>query len=179
MLRLREHLIVPASEPIVICDFDPSWPARFQTIGESLRARLGDAVLRIDHIGSTSVPDLPAKDLIDVQLTVRELEDADRWPDELVQGLIRRPGITADHVPAGAPTGSTQWAKRYWSERQRLHVHVRQEGRLTIATPSFSVTTCALTGALRTRTGSSSARSQKQLATIGTRTTQSKIQRAT
>lgn len=130
MLRPREYLIVPANEPIVICNFDPSWPARFQTIGESLRARLGDAVLRIDHIGSTSVPNLPAKDLIDVQLTVRELEDADRWPDELVQGLIRRPGITVDHVPAGAPTGPTQWAKRYWSERRRLHVHVRQEGRL-------------------------------------------------
>jgi len=41
MLLPRKHLIVPASEPIVICDFDPSWPARFQAIGESLRVRLG------------------------------------------------------------------------------------------------------------------------------------------
>lgn len=121
---------MPAGEPIIICDYDPGWPARFQAIGESLRSLFGDAVLRIDHIGATSVPGLPAKDLIDVQLTVRELGDADRWPHELMPVLIRRPAITADHVPAGAPTERRQWAKRYWSERRTLHVHVRQEGRL-------------------------------------------------
>ena len=116
-------------KPLVICDYQPTWAEQFRELGTALRAKLGDRALRIDHIGSTAVPGLAAKDLIDVQLTVRRLDDADTWPDELLNGLMRRTNAT-DHVPAGASTDAKEWGKRYWSRRQRVHVHVRENGRL-------------------------------------------------
>jgi GrpB-like predicted nucleotidyltransferase (UPF0157 family) len=117
-------------KPLVISDYDPSWPTRFRGIGELLRDQLGAEALRIDHIGSTSVPGLPAKDLIDVQVTVEGLDTADRWPDELSPGLTRRPEIRGDHIPSGAPADTREWTKRYWSARQGIHLHVREQRRL-------------------------------------------------
>ena len=117
-----------AKGPLIsISDYDPDWPARFAEVAEALRATLGDEAIRIDHIGSTSVPNLAAKDLIDLQITVEHLAAADAWPDELLPGLHRQPEILADHVPAGAPSDAG-WAKRYWSDARNLHVHVRAVG---------------------------------------------------
>jgi GrpB-like predicted nucleotidyltransferase (UPF0157 family) len=59
---------------IVIAPYDPQWPLAFQRLGTPLHAALGDLALRIDHIGSTAVPGLSAKDVIDVQITVATLE---------------------------------------------------------------------------------------------------------
>ena len=97
-------------------------------MAERLAAAVGHRTLRIDHIGSTSVPGLDAKDVIDVQLTVERLEDADAWPDELLPGLVRRPA-DRDHVPPGATQDPAEWQKRMWSQRQAAHVHVREAGR--------------------------------------------------
>jgi len=58
---------------IVIAPYDPQWPLEFQRLGDPLRTALGDLALRIDHIGSTAVPGLSAKDVIDVQITVSTL----------------------------------------------------------------------------------------------------------
>ncbi len=85
--------------------------------------------LRIDHVGSTSVPGLAAKDLIDIQITVQQLEVADVWPDEILPGLLRRVGNLADHTPAGASSDPADWDKRYWSNSRDVHVHVRPDGR--------------------------------------------------
>ncbi|HET8851853.1 MAG TPA: GrpB family protein [Ktedonobacteraceae bacterium] len=59
---------------IVISPYDPQWPLEFRQLGMPLRAVLGDLALRVDHIGSTSVPGLAAKDVIDVQITVAALD---------------------------------------------------------------------------------------------------------
>lgn len=125
----RSSMAAAARKPLVIADYDPAWPERFVAIALSLRAALGDDALRIDHIGSTAVHGLPAKDLIDVQVTVRDLTVADGWDDELLPGLIRREAVTADHVPPGATADPREWMKRYWSNRQTLHLHVREQGR--------------------------------------------------
>ncbi|MGB1630632.1 MAG: GrpB family protein, partial [Acidimicrobiales bacterium] len=53
---------------------DPAWPAQFADIEWELDAVFGSTALRIDHIGSTSVPGLAAKDIIDVQVTVASLD---------------------------------------------------------------------------------------------------------
>ena len=53
-----------------ILPYQATWPGEFQTISRPLRAALSDLALRIDHIGSTSVPGLAAKDIIDIQITV-------------------------------------------------------------------------------------------------------------
>ncbi len=116
---------------LVIADYDPAWPTRFLDISRRLREQLdGPVLLRIDHIGSTAVPALAAKDLIDVQITVAHFDEVDEWPDELLPGLLRRPGKTTDHVPTGAPIDPAEWTKRYWSDPERVHLHVREQGRL-------------------------------------------------
>ncbi|MGH9042594.1 MAG: GrpB family protein, partial [Acidimicrobiia bacterium] len=97
---------------LAIVDYDPTWPARFTDVGATLRARLGDAALRIDHIGSTAVPGLAAKAVIDVQVTVASLDPADAWPDELLPNLTRKyRGTADDHVPPGAPKEPHHWTK--------------------------------------------------------------------
>jgi GrpB-like predicted nucleotidyltransferase (UPF0157 family) len=53
-----------------IVDYDPEWPVRFETQAAMIRRALGNAALAIDHVGSTSVPDLAAKPVIDIVLTV-------------------------------------------------------------------------------------------------------------
>ena len=118
-----------AGRPLIISDYDPTWPDRFREVAASLRASLKGDALRIDHIGSTSVPGLLAKDLIDIQITVGALDVADAWPGELLPGLVRRVGNLVDHIPAGAPDSPADWDKRYWSNSQDLHVHVRAAGR--------------------------------------------------
>ena len=68
---------------VVIVDYDPSWPDQFEQLAAALRRRLNDGVVSIDHIGSTAVPGLAAKDIIDLQVTVASLADADRMAPAL------------------------------------------------------------------------------------------------
>jgi len=120
---------VGESAQIVITDYDAHWPSRFRQVAAQLRATLGSAALRVDHIGSTSVPGLAAKDVIDVQITVTRLDVADSWPDELLPGLVRFKDAARDHVPAGLTSVPADWVKRYWTQPAELHVHVREQGR--------------------------------------------------
>ncbi|MFF4574828.1 GrpB family protein [Streptomyces sp. NPDC001410] len=106
-------------EPVEIVPYDPAWPAIFARWGEHLRAALGDAVARIDHIGSTSVPGLAAKPVIDIQISVASLEPTDTFLGPLTgMGFLYR----ADNP---------EQTKRYFREppgQHRTHVHVRQLG---------------------------------------------------
>ncbi len=108
------------------------WPQEFAAIGSTLRDALGELAARIDHIGSTSVPGLAAKDIIDVQVTVYDL-------DHLIERALKRAdfdrleGIWQDHVSPGASEASSEWIKWMFrpSAGQRLaNVHVRLAGRL-------------------------------------------------
>jgi len=76
-VRARRRRILPRM--IVVVDYDPAWPVRFRQLGERLRMALGDVALRIDHVGSTSVPGLAAKPVIDVQVSVTDLEPVAPW----------------------------------------------------------------------------------------------------
>ena len=95
---------------ITILPYNPTWCDEFVSIGVPLRQALGELALRIDHIGSTAVPGLAAKDIIDVQITVRSLDPA-------VEKALGRAGyarvvhIAQDHVPPGGVTESAEWAK--------------------------------------------------------------------
>jgi GrpB-like predicted nucleotidyltransferase (UPF0157 family) len=59
-------------EPVVVVDADLAWPLQFQAIANYLTPFVGDTVLRIEHVGSTSVPGLAAKPIIDVDVVVAE-----------------------------------------------------------------------------------------------------------
>jgi GrpB-like predicted nucleotidyltransferase (UPF0157 family) len=117
---------------IVIHDYKPNWPQEFEAIRASLLRTLGALALRIDHIGSTAVPGLGAKDVMDVQITVAALTAQVR--EVLVHaGYEHWPAITHDHVPPGEDDASDLWAKHFFTEpkgQRRTNVHVRVQGRL-------------------------------------------------
>ena len=119
------------SRPVVIVPYAPRWVSEFQEIAAAMHAATGDAVCRIDHVGSTSVPGLGAKDVIDVQVTVGDLHRCDAAIDALRQIGYRR-GDVIEHEPGALlPPGSPGLAKRYMREptgARRTHVHIRHEG---------------------------------------------------
>jgi GrpB-like predicted nucleotidyltransferase (UPF0157 family) len=64
---------------IEIFDYDPRWPGAFETHAEKIADALGAAALRIEHIGSTSVPGLAAKPIIDILLVVANSADEESY----------------------------------------------------------------------------------------------------
>ncbi|GAC1471699.1 MAG: hypothetical protein PVSMB7_23690 [Chloroflexota bacterium] len=108
------------------------WPADFSVIADDLRAALGDRALRIDHIGSTSVPGLAAKDRIDVQVTVRSLEDSDSITQSLVARGYQGTGeIWVDHLPPGWEGPPDAWRKLFFNnrpDRRPANIHIREAG---------------------------------------------------
>jgi len=125
----RPHF--PKSRPVEVVPHTPSWPDEFQTVAAELGDFFGDLALRIDHIGSTSVPGLPAKDIIDVQVTVASVDD-ERLATVIENGPYRtRADIVSDSF-VGLPDDSPDLRKRFIGERdgqRRIHVHLRERGR--------------------------------------------------
>ena len=77
------------SDPIMVVAYDPAWPELFRQLGAKLRAVLDGVALRIDHIGSTAVPGLAAKPIIDVLLIVPDSSDEPAWlPNLLAAGYV-------------------------------------------------------------------------------------------
>ena len=68
---------------IVVADYDPEWPRWFERAAEQIRSALGEAALEIHHVGSTSVPRLAAKPLIDINLVVADTTDEDAYVPKL------------------------------------------------------------------------------------------------
>lgn len=116
----------------MIVPYDPQWPLEFRRIGLPLREALRDLAVRIDHIGSTAVPGLAAKDVIDVQVTVATL-DTDKTVRALAPlGYARWEGITGDHLPPGRDDPPEEWYKLFFHAPQgqrRTNLHIRQAGR--------------------------------------------------
>jgi len=117
--------------PVEIFPYNPNWPNEFKTIATTLRTGLGDRALRIDHIGSTSVPGLAAKDIIDLQISVAALND------QVIKamttlGYSQAEGIWRDHCPPTFVGPDSEWEKLYFREpagHRRSNTHVRVLGR--------------------------------------------------
>ncbi|MBI2760416.1 MAG: GrpB family protein [Chloroflexi bacterium] len=129
-----ERIARLATQVIEIVPHQERWAREFAEIGAALRAALGPLALRIDHIGSTSVPGLAAKDVIDLQVAVASLDPI----EPLVEGFMAAGGyrlradIQGDHRPPGDTNSAEHWQKRYFREPdggRRTHLHVRVEGR--------------------------------------------------
>ena len=97
--------------PIVLVDYDAEWPARFEREAERIRSALGDKALLLEHAGSTSVPGLAAKPIIDIVLAVPDSTDEDayvpaleavgyvlriREPDWFEHRLVKPPDMSAN-----------------------------------------------------------------------------------
>jgi GrpB-like predicted nucleotidyltransferase (UPF0157 family) len=118
---------------IEIVPYNPRWPAEFAAIGTALRRVLGNLALRIDHIGSTAVPSLAAKDRIDVQLTVAGFEHFAPAQAALERvGYTIVPGNIGDHSPPGWEGPKEEWEKRFFRpppDQRPTNLHVRAAGR--------------------------------------------------
>lgn len=122
------------AEPrVVIVDYDPEWPARASTLIDQLSGDLGESARRVEHIGSTAIPGMAAKDVLDIQVSVDELDLAAREFDEPLRSLgFERAPHEHDHVPAGSSDDPELWRKRSWSRRgsavDDVNLHVRIVG---------------------------------------------------
>ncbi|PWJ25260.1 dephospho-CoA kinase [Branchiibius hedensis] len=112
---------------------DPTWPAQAARLIARLKHVLGDRAVVIEHIGSTSVPGLAAKDVIDLQLGVSHLADADDpafIADLAAAGFPRMDGNTWDSPKSWDPD-IAHWQKRFHggSDPGRIvHLHIREVG---------------------------------------------------
>lgn len=115
---------------------DPAWELQGRRIIGRLALACANEAVRIDHVGSTSVPGLDAMDVIDIQITVRSLDDADAIGDRL--RLAGFPGVEAgdfdDPKPAygmGGESDPAVWGKRFHGNAdpgRPADVHVRVDG---------------------------------------------------
>ncbi len=116
-----------------LMEYDDSWPLVAARLTERITLALGDRAVAVEHIGSTSVPGLAAKDVIDLQIAVRRLSDADS-PDFvkalLDKGFPRMAKEDQDTPYPWAPDASL-WGKRLHGSADPgrvAHLHVREHG---------------------------------------------------
>jgi GrpB-like predicted nucleotidyltransferase (UPF0157 family) len=123
----------PGASGVKIVEADRRWADEFTGIEAQLRQAVGDDAPRIDHIGSTSVPGLPAKDIIDVQITVGDEPTLERVGAALEGCDWRRVArVVRDHRVPGMSAERSRWVKALFDEPEgwrSIHVHVRIEGR--------------------------------------------------
>jgi dephospho-CoA kinase len=110
-----------------LVDYDPTWPDQYQRLAARILRRVG--AHRIDHIGSTAVPGLPAKDVVDIMLTVDSLAEADALAEPLTAaGFPRKPGVYQDRPK---PPDAGPWEKRMHANAdpgRRVNLHLRVAG---------------------------------------------------
>jgi GrpB-like predicted nucleotidyltransferase (UPF0157 family) len=89
-IAFRDHEL-----PVQIVAPNPAWAEVFKTLKARIVAALGDTAVEVHHTGSTSVPDLPAKDIIDIDLVVKDSADESAYADKLEDAgfkfLLREP----------------------------------------------------------------------------------------
>ncbi len=116
---------------IEIIPYQERWPAEFQAISSKLRNSLGGLAIRIDHIGSTSVPGLAAKDVIDIQVTVASLDS--QIKEAMSRTVyIHSPTVSHDHRPANLNSTQSEWEKWFFKEpegKRKTNIHVRVKNR--------------------------------------------------
>jgi GrpB-like predicted nucleotidyltransferase (UPF0157 family) len=103
------------------------WRTDFEALAKELRQAMGDLAIRIDHIGSTSVPGLASKDIIDIQISVYNLDEycVKRLNSA---GFIQSEDTFSDHRPANFIGPDSDWHKFFFHSPHSLrhaHIHVR------------------------------------------------------
>ncbi len=100
---------------LVIDDYDPEWPARYAEQETRIREAVGGAATGVEHIGSTAVPGLAAKPIIDILVTVPDITAEEDYLDPLVGAgfelRVREPGHRLVRTPA-----------------RDVHVHILETG---------------------------------------------------
>jgi len=124
--------MISAMGVVVITDADPGWGREYETVATRVQLLLGATLARVDHIGSTSVPGLDAKDILDVQATVGNEALLGKAFGELTSAGWQARSPRRDHVVPGMPEDAGQWVKRLVYEptgERRVNLHIRVDGR--------------------------------------------------
>jgi len=113
--------------PVSVVEYSPGWPLEFERLAAELRAALGETAIGIDHIGSTSVPGLPAKDCIDVQVRVATIGES------RVAALLASIGFRCRPEPwnRSEVSGGRAYRKLVFAPPaggRRSNVHIREHG---------------------------------------------------
>jgi dephospho-CoA kinase len=137
--NVAQRQIVRAAARVVPAD--PTWPDQARRIVARLATTCGHKALRVDHIGSTAVPEFDAKDVIDIQLTVESLAVADELGEALLSaGYPRIEHIKQDDIKADARSTVSDydhsddpavWHKRIHASAdpgRPTNVHIRVDG---------------------------------------------------
>jgi GrpB-like predicted nucleotidyltransferase (UPF0157 family) len=107
----------PSGEPVALVVSD-AWPARFEELRRAIVSALGDTAVRVDHVGSTAVPGIPAKPVVDIQVSVPDVEDEEAYGPALER--------------LGWPMRSREPGHRYFRTPKgvlpRIQIHVCQTG---------------------------------------------------
>jgi dephospho-CoA kinase len=124
--NLRRSRYEPRPEKLQLVETDPAWAHRFEHHAARLRRVVGPSAVRIDHVGSTAVPGLIAKDVIDIQVTVVTLHIVDAFAESLGDaGYFGK--VVQDSVKPGFPDAE-QWEKRFYGYADPgniAHIHFR------------------------------------------------------
>ena len=114
--------------PVAVVDYQPDWPSEFDRIAGQLREVLGRTAIAVDHVGSTSVPGLAAKDCIDVQVRVAALDEG--WTISRLEpiGFRCRPEPW-NHVEVTGGVASRKLVFAPPPGQRLCNVHVREAER--------------------------------------------------
>jgi GrpB-like predicted nucleotidyltransferase (UPF0157 family) len=107
-----------APGPVRVVAYDRRWQARFAVWRDRLAGLLGPAARRIEHVGSTSVPGLAAKPVVDIQVSVADLGDEDRYAPPCEAAGLQFRFRDDEHRYFQPPPG----------QPRAVHVHVCQQG---------------------------------------------------
>ncbi|MEV7229248.1 dephospho-CoA kinase [Polymorphospora sp. NPDC051019] len=129
--NVRHRRRAPRPADVTLAEPDPSWPDQARRLADRIRHLVGDPDRRIDHVGSTAVPGLAAKDVVDLQLSVSSLAEADSLADRLADGGFPRPPGDWYDSPKPPDLDPARWTKRLHLNAdpgRPVNLHVRVTG---------------------------------------------------
>jgi GrpB-like predicted nucleotidyltransferase (UPF0157 family) len=103
---------------IRIVDYDPQWPEQYKQWQQVLSAALGGTALRIEQVGSTSVPGMPAKPIIDIQISVADIDDEASYVAQIERSGVQLRSRDALH----------RYFRPFPDRPRDVHVHVCATG---------------------------------------------------
>lgn len=122
------------SRGVVVVDYRPEWPREFERLAAVLRAALGSEALAIDHIGSTSVPGLAAKDCLDAQVRLARLDRDLVEPLMSERGFRRRPEPwNSAEITAGVECVKLVFAPPVGARACNVHVRLHDQPNVRFA----------------------------------------------
>jgi GrpB-like predicted nucleotidyltransferase (UPF0157 family) len=117
------------ADPVEVVPYDPSWPDAFEEWRRRLAGALGETAARIEHVGSTAVPGLAAKPVVDVQVSVPDVEGEAAYAAAIealgVPLRFREPGHRYFRPPAGEPRAVQIHVCEAGSDWEREHLLFR------------------------------------------------------